>query len=146
MAKTITVRFTPDERSFCNISYYETTSSGGLAQCLPELSQGDKVRFEVDPALGTVEVLFNFEGGSCFDSPGPFTVGLSGNEQKEQTVRNSAPKRRYLFTVGPPQPAPASPDTAHQDVGRAPAPFKGRGPHWETKTGDLEVVTEPTRK
>ncbi|HYO58058.1 hypothetical protein, partial [Archangium sp.] len=87
---------------------------------------------------GGVEVTFN--SGSCFTQES-FTVGgpTSPTATSVHTVSDSASKRHYLFTVGPAQ------DTAHQGTAPDTAPRKGRPPHWEAKTGDLEVVTDPPR-
>lgn len=91
----------------------------------------DTVTFQlVGSASGEVDVTFD-PTNCCFTSSEPLSLDSSSltASQQQKTVSGDARAKQYLFWTNPPE----------QEDSREPRP----PPHWESKTGTLDVSTDP---
>ena len=96
----------------------------------PAVQQGDTVTFQLVNIPGKVEVDFE-DGRSCLTPPGPITLN-GGNlltSSAQETVSLTAPRGQYPFTV--------------QIFGDQDQEARRKGGEHETKTGGLDVTTDP---
>lgn len=89
----------------------------------------DTVTFQLVGASGVVDVTFD-PTSCCFTSSDPLALdsGSLAASQQQKTVSGDARAKQYLFWTNPP--------------GQDSRAFRPP-PHWETKTGTLDVSTDP---